>query len=72
MRKLLSVVLMLVASWVAVPLRAQEDDRRLVEFYASLDLEIRVWLQRGLIWTDHYVGIADGSFGGRSIEAAFG
>lgn len=69
MRKLLSVVFILVSAWVAFPVHAQEDDRRLHEFYSSLDLEIRVWLQRGLIWTDHYVGIADGNFGGRSIEA---
>lgn len=31
--------------------------------------ELRVWLQRGLIWTDHYVGIADGNFSQRSINA---
>lgn len=69
MRRLLCAVLILISAWSTLPSRAQDGDRRLHEFYSSLDLEIRVWLQRGLIWTDHYVGIADGSFGGRSIDA---
>ncbi|MCA3642053.1 MAG: trypsin-like peptidase domain-containing protein [Methylobacterium sp.] len=51
------------------PARSQAPDNRLLEFYASLDPDIRVNLQRALMWADAYVGIADGSFDRRSIEA---
>ena len=69
MRQLLALLSFVLWALVPLPASAQNDDRHLLEFYSSLSADLRVWLQRGLIWTDHYVGIADGSFSKRSIDA---
>jgi hypothetical protein len=65
----LLVVLISIFFAAALPARSQAPDNRLLEFYASLEPDVRVNLQRALMWMDAYVGIADGAFDRRSIEA---
>lgn len=39
------------------------------EYYARLAPDLRVGLQRALLWTGHFVGVSDGIFGGTSLDA---
>jgi S1-C subfamily serine protease len=72
MRSVLAALALIFPVLFGAPAQAQNSDARLLEFYAGLDLETRVLLQRALIWTDSYVGIAHGTFDRRSIEAVRG
>ena len=48
---------------------ALADDAQLIRFYANFDTKLRIELQRALIWSDDYVGIADGNISPRTISA---
>lgn len=48
---------------------AAADDVPLVRFYSGFESKLRIELQRALIWSDDYVGIADGNISPRTITA---
>lgn len=72
MRSILAAIALLVSALFGPPAQAQNSDARLLEFYSGIDLDVRVLLQRALIWNDAYVGIAHGTFDRRSIDAVRG